>query len=64
MKYVQARRATGVVVTEERHGGARGRNINNAGQPWKKIRRKKGVGDNRKGDPYSSNKVRVERHSG
>ena len=64
LKYVQAIRDMRGAVAGERHGGARGRQINNPGQPWKKLRGKQGVGGDGKGDPCSRNQGTVERHSG
>ena len=64
MKYVQAIRDTRGVVVGERHGGARGGQINHVGKPWKKYHREQGVGGNRKGEPRSRNLGKVDQQSG
>ena len=64
MKYAQARWATRGAVTGERHGGTRGRQINNFRQPWKKYCRKQSVGVDGKGKPHSRNQGKVENQSG
>ena len=63
MKYVLEIRSKKEAVTGERHGGARGRQINNFGQAWKKFHGNQGFGGDGKGEPHSRNQGRVERHS-
>ena len=62
--YAQTRQATRGAVTGERHGGARGQQINNFGQPWKKFRGKHRLGGDGKGDPLSRNQGKTEKKSG
>ena len=61
---MQAIRAIEEAFAGERHGGARGQQINNFGKPWKKFIRKQGVGGNVKGDLRSRYQGRVERQIG
>ena len=51
-------------VAGERPGVARGRQVNNFGQPWKKFCGKQGVGGDGKGESLSKVRGRVERQSG
>ena len=51
-------------VAGERHGDARGRQINNFGKPWKKFCGKKGVRGDGKGYPCSRKKGKTEKQRG
>ena len=62
--YSQARGAMRGVVTGERHGGARGRQIKNLEQPWKKFCGDQGVRGDREGEPCIRNQGRVDMHIG
>ena len=64
MKYSQARGAMRGVVLKERHGVARGRQIKNLEQPWKKCCRKQGVRGDREREPCIRNQGRVDMHIG